>query len=321
MKQEAFRHLFPKPDYAEMTARLQRPTGKVDVILDTDTYNEIDDQFALAYLVRSEESVNIKAITAAPFYRDPKIGICRSKDPGDGMEKSYHEIIKVLCLAGREDLCGKVYRGSLTYLPDETTPVHSEAVDKILEISRDYDEKNPLYIVAIGCITNVASALLIDPTLTKRCVVVWLVGHAHHWNDCTDFNMSQDMYASRIVFGCGVPLVQFPMLGVVSEFRFSKPEFEYWFRDKNDLCNYLIDNTYAYNELKYDYEGWSKPLWDLATVCWVIQGNFVESACVPAPVPTFEHGYMMDPQRHPMQSVYYIYKDQQIRDIAEKLSR
>lgn len=321
MKQEAFRHLFPKPDYADMTARLQRPTGKVDVILDTDTYNEIDDQFALAYLVRSEESVNIKAITAAPFYRDPKIGVCRSKDPGDGMEKSYHEIIKVLKLAGREDLCDKVYRGSLTYLPGETTPVHSEAVDKILEISRDYDEKNPLYIVAIGCITNVASALLIDPTLTKRCVVVWLVGHAHHWNDCTDFNMAQDMYASRIVFGCGVPLVQFPMLGVVSEFRFSKPEFEYWFRDKNDLCNYLIDNTYAYNELKYDYEGWSKPLWDLATVCWVIQGNFVESACVPAPVPTFEHGYMMDPQRHPMQYVYYIYKDQLIRDIAEKLSR
>ena len=48
MKQEAFRSLFPEPDYAEMTARLRRPTGKVDAILDTDAYNEIDDQFALA---------------------------------------------------------------------------------------------------------------------------------------------------------------------------------------------------------------------------------------------------------------------------------
>ena len=134
MKQEAFRKLFPQPDYAEMTARLRRPTGKVDVILDTDAYNEIDDQFALAYLVRSEESVNMKAITAAPFYRDPSIGVCRSKDPADGMELSYHEIIKVLKLAGREDLCDKVYRGSTCYLPGETTPVSSEAVDKILDM-------------------------------------------------------------------------------------------------------------------------------------------------------------------------------------------
>ena len=30
--------------------RLKRPEGKIDVVLDTDTYNEIDDQFALAYL-------------------------------------------------------------------------------------------------------------------------------------------------------------------------------------------------------------------------------------------------------------------------------
>ena len=321
MKQEAFRKLFPQPDYAEMTARLRRPAGKVDVILDTDAYNEIDDQFALAYLVRSEESVNMKAITAAPFYRDPSIGVCRSKDPADGMELSYHEIIKVLKLAGREDLCCKVYRGSTCYLPGETTPVSSEAVDKILEISRDYSETNPLYIVALGASTNVASALLTDPTLIKRCVVVWLAGHAHHWNDCSDFNVAQDMYAARILFGCGVPLVQFPMFGVVAEFRFSKPELEYWFRDKNDLCNYLIDNTYEYNKLKYNYEGWSKPLWDLATACWVVQGDFVKCACVPAPVPTWDYGYSIDMTRHPMQYIYCVNKDQLIADIAAKLGR
>lgn len=143
MKQEVFRSLFPEPDYAEMTARLRRPTGKVDAILDTDAYNEIDDQFALAYLLRSEESVRLRAITAAPFYRNPREGVCRSENPGDGMEKSYHEIRKVLRLAGREDLWGSVFRGSTRYLPDEVTPVDSEAARKILEISREYDERNP----------------------------------------------------------------------------------------------------------------------------------------------------------------------------------
>ena len=38
-----------------LLARLSRPTGPVDVVLDTDTYNEIDDQFAVSYLICSAE--------------------------------------------------------------------------------------------------------------------------------------------------------------------------------------------------------------------------------------------------------------------------
>ena len=48
---------------AEMVRRLERPAGKIHVILDTDTYNEIDDQFALSYMVRSVEKLEVKAIT------------------------------------------------------------------------------------------------------------------------------------------------------------------------------------------------------------------------------------------------------------------
>ena len=40
---------------------------KVNVILDTDTYNECDDQFALAYLLKNQDKFNIEAITVAPF--------------------------------------------------------------------------------------------------------------------------------------------------------------------------------------------------------------------------------------------------------------
>ena len=85
MRPESFRSLFPEPDHAEMTARLKRPAGKTDIILDTDTFNEIDDQFALAYLLKSTESVVFQAVTAAPFYRDPRIGVCLSSDPKDGI--------------------------------------------------------------------------------------------------------------------------------------------------------------------------------------------------------------------------------------------
>ena len=319
MRPESFKYLFPEPDYAEITNRLKRPDGKTDIILDTDTFNEIDDQFALAYLLKSSESVEFQAVTAAPFYRDPRIGVCLSSDPKDGMEKSYEEILRILELCGRSDLAGGVYKGSEQYLPDETTPVESQAADAIIEISHRYTKDNPLYILAIGVGTNVASALLKDPTLVERCVVVWLAGHCHQSNDCTDFNVAQDLFAARIIFGCGVPLVQFPMFGCVSEFRFCRPELEYWFRGKNILCDYLLDTAYTYAARKFNYEGWSKPLWDLAAVSWVVHGNFVRSAVVPAPVLTTDFGYSQDMTRHPMQYVFAVNKDILIADVAKKL--
>ena len=37
------------------------------IILDTDTYNEIDDQFALAYAMLSKDKVDLLSVNAAPF--------------------------------------------------------------------------------------------------------------------------------------------------------------------------------------------------------------------------------------------------------------
>ena len=38
---------------------LRRPEGQIDVVLDTDTYNEIDDQFALVYALLTPECINL----------------------------------------------------------------------------------------------------------------------------------------------------------------------------------------------------------------------------------------------------------------------
>ena len=42
---------------------------KINVILDTDTdtYNEYDDQFALAYMLKNQDIFNVEAITVAPY--------------------------------------------------------------------------------------------------------------------------------------------------------------------------------------------------------------------------------------------------------------
>src|SRR3712207_8971181 len=70
--------------------RLAVPGGKVNAVLDSDTYNEIDDQFAVAYALRSPAQMKIEAIYAAPFHNE------RSNSAGDGMRKSYEEIERIL---------------------------------------------------------------------------------------------------------------------------------------------------------------------------------------------------------------------------------
>ena len=130
---------------------LKVPGRKVDVVLDTDAYNEIDDQFAIAYLLLNKDKLNTKALYAAPFHNT------RSSGPKEGMEKSYDEIFKLLEIMG-EDI--KVFKGSESYLPNEKEPVISPAAKDLAERVNSYSPENPLYIVAIGAITNVASAIL-----------------------------------------------------------------------------------------------------------------------------------------------------------------
>ena len=148
--------------------RLEPPTGPIDVVLDTDTFNEVDDQFALSYLLKQGDRLRVKALYAAPFYNEKSTG------PADGMEKSYREILTLLPLLGREDLKPLVYKGSPRYLPSEGEPVPSPAAEHLARLAAAYTPERPLYVVAIGAITNVASALLLDPSIRDKVVIVWL---------------------------------------------------------------------------------------------------------------------------------------------------
>ncbi len=110
------------PELAE-TFRLKQlvpPTGQIRMVLDTDTYNEVDDQFALAYTVLSKEKLKLEAVYAAPFSNR------RAKKPGEGMEKSYQEILKILKML---DVPSEnfAYRGSTDYLRDTKKPHRSDA--------------------------------------------------------------------------------------------------------------------------------------------------------------------------------------------------
>lgn len=302
-------------DNARLIRRLEKPKERVDVVIDTDTYNEIDDQYALSYLIKSDEKLDLKAIYAAPFFNEKSTG------PADGMEKSYREIMNVLTLLEREDLKQVVYRGSTEYLPSETEPVISDAAKDLAERAMNYTEEHPLYVVAIAAITNVASAILLNPDIKNRIVLIWLGGNATNWPDNKEFNLYQDVAGARIVFGCGVPLVQLPCMGVVSAFTTSGPELEYHLRGKNKLCDYLVNVTTTEAAACNGGPVWTRPIWDVTAVAWLLDGDFEEDCLIHSPIPEYDNRYAFDNNRHFIKYVYHIKRDKLFADLFAKLGR
>lgn len=288
------------------------PVGKVDVVLDTDAYNEVDDQYAIAYLLRSKEKLCCKALYAAPFLNSI------SKSAGDGMEKSYDEIIRLLDLL---DERVEVFRGSETFLENEETPVISDAARDLAERVKDYSPEKPLYVVAIGAITNIASAILLNPEVAENTVVVWLGGHALHYRDTREFNMYQDIAAARVVMGSGVPFVHLPCKGVVSAFALSKPEIEYWLKGKSPLADHLADYTVETAERYASGTAWTRVIWDVVAVAWLLNDSdrFMDSRIIPTPMPTYDNLYEESPDALPERYVYYVKRDALMTDLMKKL--
>lgn len=292
---------------------LQTPAGPIDMVLDTDAYNEIDDQYAISYAMFAER-LNLKALYAAPFQNG------HAATPAIGMERSYEEILNLLQLMGRE---APVYAGSTAFLADEQTPVVSPAAEDLVRRAMDYTWDKPLYVVAIGAITNVASALLMKPEIAERIVIVWLGGHAPEWHDNAEFNCRQDVASARVVYDSGAPLVILPCMGVVSAFTTTGPELEYWLRGKSALCDYLITHTENTANAYAAGKVWSRPLWDVTTIGWLLndENRFMLDKLVPTPIPEYDHHYASDPRRPLCRMVYHIHRDALMGDLFAHLTK
>lgn len=238
----------------------------VKVILDTDTDNEIDDQYALSYLIKSNR-VEVLGITAAP-YLNSKVSTAK-----EGMEKSFDEIIHIVSLCHMvEKYKDKIFKGSTSFLEDAQTPLISDSALKIVELAQDFTKEEPLYILAIGALTNVASAILIDPSICSKIHVVFLGGVAEHLTfeaKLSEFNMREDVLAAQIVFKNVEELTLLPCAGVVSELKTSQCELEHWLKGKNPLCDYLVTHTIE-EANRYAYgKPWTRTIWDISAVSYL----------------------------------------------------
>lgn len=302
--------IFPEISEEARLERLRPPTGKIQMVLDTDTYNEVDDQFAVVYSLLSPELLDVQAIYAAPFQND------RSDGPADGMEKSYQEILRLLERVGVSS-DGFVFRGSTGFLTGWDSPYQSEAATDL--VGRAMSAAGaPLYVVAIGAITNVASAILIEPQIIDRIVIVWLAGNPLYWPDTNVFNVNQDLHAARLVFDCGVPLVHIPCLGVTSHLLTTVPEVERHVEGCGAIGRFLAERFKGYST---DHYAWSKEIWDIAAIAYLINDAWAPTEVVHSPILTDQLTWSFDSSRHLIRNVTFVRRDPIFRDLFTKLAR
>lgn len=302
---------FPALQESQRITMLQPPTNRpVVMVFDTDTYNEIDDQFALVYALLSPE-LRVEAVYAAPFLNN------RSKSPEEGMEKSYEEILRILGKMGRSP-DNFAFKGSRAFLSDPSKPETSPAVQDLIARAKKHTPQDPLYVVAVGAIPNVANALLIEPSILRNIVVVWLGGNGHQWPHQREFNYQQDLRSSRVLFDSGVPLVQLPCTPVVTHFATTVPEMEKYLAGSGPTGEYLLR---IFKEYHKDHFAWSKVLWDMTAVAWVINPRWLPSDLVHSPVVTDNYTFSFDRSRHLIRTVNFVQRDPIFRDFFTKLQK
>lgn len=329
---------------------MSNPDAAPRVVIDSDTANEIDDQFAIAWALLAGDRLRVEGVHAAPFSHGvflqalaracagrgaatPLERIARAipKDelealvartaPGAGMERSHAEILRVFEACGVEP-SGRVKRGSGHFMQAPDAPVPSDAVDHLLALAATATPAEPLYVATIGAPTNVASALLTEPELAERIVVLFLAGYPSGAGLADDsFNLVQDRFASNVLLESRVPLVYMPGYQVAQLLQLSLPDAKAWLAGRGRLGDFLYE-TYSKNPLSPDKEepGRSWILWDMIATAWLLSREWVPTRDVPRARIDEEHcWHPLDASAGTMQEAYRVDRDRVFVDFLERL--
>lgn len=279
---------------------------KINLILDTDTYNECDDQFALSYLIKSKNLFNIEAITVAPYSHTKRDLTVR-----DGQELSYNEILKI-CNWLNFDTNNKVFKGSMDYIQNGYDEKNN-AVNKIIEIAL---KNNKTYILGIGAITNIALAIKKEPKIVNKIEIVWLGGNELGYEDNLEYNFRQDVEAVKIVFESKVKLTILPCKKIVSELRIDINTLKKYLENKSELCNYLIERFY--NDGYHGVQE-SRVIWDISVIAYMINKKWFETEQISCPNIRKDTSYEVTDNRHNITFVTKLDRNKIYEDLFNKL--
>jgi purine nucleosidase len=265
---------------------------KQKVWFDTDMGNEMDDIFALTRMLMESDKYDIVGVSSAHFNNaDLMVFEKWNQYPTKGINTvkiSQEENEKLLTAFGMTKTphpMGADRQMGRTW--GQYTPRPSEMTTKLIEVIKALPDEEKLDILFIGAATNIATAIAIEPSITKKIRLFCMGGRYNSkekiWNK-DEFNVRVDLNAVNYLF--------------------NNQEVE-WYIMPVETCIILTFNredTYSRLDTKYPIENllkqrWieSNPddkvrvLWDLALVEAYLSPNLAEVQSVKTPPENHQH--------------------------------
>ena len=286
------------------------PEKQVRVITDTDAKNEADDPFCVVQTLLSPKLDNVGLIGAHFGTRVP-----------DGMERSFRELEKIFDIMGF-DKTGLLYHGAPHALPSESEPVDSEGARLIIREAMKEDPR-PLYVTLLGPLTDLASALLMEPRVAGRLTAVW-IGGGPYPHGGIEFNQGNDIHAVNVVFRSRTRVWQVPK-NVYEMMPVSLAELEWRVRPCGKIGAYLFDQLDAHAQeagpRNSDFRtGESWVLGDSPAVGLILYEHRFEFDWIQAPLVTRDQTYVPDARNRPIRVYRRIDSRLILEDLYAKLA-
>jgi hypothetical protein len=177
-------------------APLAGPRSRVLYI--NDLSGDLDGLFATVQMILSR-SVDLRGIIGT--------GTGRTDETSDRSAALAKEMLGLMGMSAR---C-EVFAGVTRKLREPKEPMQAPGVQAIVKEAMRTDTELPLFVAVGGGLTEVASALMLEPRIAGRFTLVWIGGDAYPAGGTGETNFNIDPLAAQFVFNeTTVPIWQIP---------------------------------------------------------------------------------------------------------------
>ena len=201
------------------------------LIFVNDLAGDVDGLFATVHAILSP-STDLRGIVATG-----------TRDPAENAERAAQlgrEILELMKMPGRVP----VDQGASSRLASPGKPVPSAGTKAIIDEAMRTDSPLPLYVAVGGGLTEVASAVMLEPRIAERFTLVWIGGDALPGGGTGETNFNIDPLAAQYLFNeTALPIWQIPR-AVYATCLVSATELQAFVAPYGDIGPWLQDKLF-----------------------------------------------------------------------------
>ena len=255
----------------------------ISLIIDADTANEVDDAFAIARAL-VEPRFNIKGLCSAQWHT-------QANAPNDSVGRSQQMNEDLLALMGKSAIPHPM--GSNTPMVSQLRAQPSPAASLIINEAHKMPSGEKLTVLTLGPATNVASAILLDPSILPKLKCCYL-GLWYNIKDQTwskrEFNSDNDPNALDVLLNTQNLELEIMTATTSKALVFEKKQVNNHFKGKGGVFDYLITLWDNYDRFWQEKDPEKKYwiMWDVALIEALAKPNLCQKKKVITPHDNFK---------------------------------